>query len=197
MISRRGDLSRGGYKEGIRSMIWLALVSTSFALGQRALLQQPRICSSRAVIVADGGSNQIDISGDGGVLKTVERAGSGDVPERGSYCEVHYVGRALSRIFDSSRKRNKTFKFELGFREVIAGWDIGVASMQVGELATLTCSPQYAYGSEGSPPEIPPGATLTFEVELLSVTPPKEEVAAKDPNDIDYDDLMLLMDMED
>lgn len=137
-----------------------------------------------------------DLSGDGGVLKTVLKTGSGDRPVRGARCEVHYVGRSFGKVFDSSRKRGKSFKFDLGFRQVIAGWDVGVASMNVGETASLTCSPKY--GSEGAPPLIPPGTVLTFEIELLSATPPAEqEVAAKDPTEIDYEDLQLLMDMED
>ena len=175
---------------------WLALLSSSYALSERAAPQHHRLHSSRAFVTCVDG-DELDITGDGGVLKRIERAGSGDIPARGSRCEVHYVGRAFGKVFDSSRKRDKTFKFDLGFREVIAGWDVGIASMQVGELAILTCSPQYGYGSEGSPPVIPPGAILTFEVELLSVIPPKEEVEARDPNEIDYDDIMLMMDMED
>ena len=139
-----------------------------------------------------------DLSGDGGVLKTVLKTGSGDRPVRGARCEVHYVGRSFGKVFDSSRKRGKSFKFDLGFRQVIAGWDVGVASMNVGETASLTCSPKYGYGSEGAPPLIPPGTVLTFEIELLSATPPAEqEGAAKDPTEIDYEDLQLLMDMED
>lgn len=52
--------------------------------------------------------------------------------------------------------------FVLG--NVIKAWDIGVATMQRGEIAVLTCREDYAYGSAGSPPKIPPGATLIFEV---------------------------------
>jgi FK506-binding protein 4/5 len=52
--------------------------------------------------------------------------------------------------------------------QVIKGWDVGVASMRMGEKAYLTCSPDYAYGKAGSPPKIPADATLVFEVELLS-----------------------------
>ena len=48
---------------------------------------------------------------------------------------------------------------------VIKGWDVGVATMKMGEKAILTCGPDYAYGTSGSPPKIPGGATLNFEVQ--------------------------------
>ena len=48
------------------------------------------------------------------------------------------------------------------------GWDSGVATMHKGEKATLICRSDYAYGEHGSPPKIPGGATLNFEVELFS-----------------------------
>ena len=69
--------------------------------------------------------------------------------------------------FDSSKDRNKPFKFALGKGEVIKGWDEGVAQMELGETAILTCTPDYAYGARGYPPVIPANATLNFEVELL------------------------------
>ena len=50
---------------------------------------------------------------------------------------------------------------------MIKAWDLGVASMRRGELAMLTCRSEYAYGANGSPPRIPPDATLCFEVELF------------------------------
>ena len=70
-------------------------------------------------------------------------------------------------IFDSSRDRGKTFPFILGTGRVIKGWDIAVATMKAGELAEVTIAPDYAYGSAGSPPKIPPDATLIFEIELF------------------------------
>lgn len=53
--------------------------------------------------------------------------------------------------------------------QVIKAWDIGVASMKVGELSQLICKPEYAYGSAGSPPKIPPHATLVFEVSVWDI----------------------------
>lgn len=50
--------------------------------------------------------------------------------------------------------------------EVIKAWDIAVATMKVGEVCHITCKPEYAYGSAGSPPKIPPNATLVFEVSV-------------------------------
>uniref|UniRef100_A0A8C0JUK9 peptidylprolyl isomerase n=1 Tax=Canis lupus dingo TaxID=286419 RepID=A0A8C0JUK9_CANLU len=71
--------------------------------------------------------------------------------------------------FDSSRDRNKPFKFMLGKQEVIRGWEEGVAQMSVGQRAKLTISPDYAYGATGHPGIIPPNATLVFDVELLKL----------------------------
>ena len=50
--------------------------------------------------------------------------------------------------------------------QVIKAWDIGVATMKIGELSQFICKPEYAYGSAGSPPKIPPDATLVFQVSL-------------------------------
>lgn len=55
--------------------------------------------------------------------------------------------------------------------EVIKAWDIAVATMKIGEICRITCKPEYAYGSAGSPPKIPPNATLIFEVsEMVTKT---------------------------
>uniref|UniRef100_A0A452S1M7 peptidylprolyl isomerase n=1 Tax=Ursus americanus TaxID=9643 RepID=A0A452S1M7_URSAM len=91
-------------------------------------------------------------------------------PKRGQTCVVHYTGMLEDgKKFDSSRDRNKPFKFMLGKQEVIRGWEEGVAQMSVGQRAKLTISPDYAYGATGHPGIIPPNATLVFDVELLKL----------------------------
>ncbi|KAK3549007.1 hypothetical protein QTP70_025087 [Hemibagrus guttatus] len=106
---------------------------------------------------------------DGGVLKLVKKEGTGtELPMTGDKVFVHYVGTLLDGTqFDSSRDRGEKFSFELGKGQVIKAWDIGVATMRTGEICQLICKPEYAYGSAGSPPKIPPNATLLFQVELF------------------------------
>ncbi len=111
-----------------------------------------------------------NVTPDGGTIKKVIRKGDDPFnrPEKGDKVSVHYVGTLLDGTkFDSSRDRGDPFTFELGKGSVIRGWDEGVKTMAKGELAVLTCKPEYAYGAHGSPPTIPANATLQFEVELL------------------------------
>ncbi|KAB7503024.1 Peptidyl-prolyl cis-trans isomerase FKBP4 [Armadillidium nasatum] len=106
---------------------------------------------------------------DGGVLKEILKEGEGDEsPPPGDTVTVHYVGTLQDGTkFDSSRDRGEKFEFTLAKGEVIKSWDLGVATMKKGEICRLTCRSEYAYGEKGSPPKIPPNATLIFEIELF------------------------------
>ncbi|CAN6242106.1 unnamed protein product [Urochloa humidicola] len=105
-----------------------------------------------------------------GLKKKLVKEGEGwDRPETGDEVEVHYTGTLLDGTkFDSSRDRGTPFKFKLGQGQVIKGWDLGIKTMKKGENAVFTIPPELAYGETGSPPTIPPNATLQFDVELLS-----------------------------
>ncbi|XP_055682652.1 FK506-binding protein 59 isoform X2 [Lutzomyia longipalpis] len=113
---------------------------------------------------------EIDISGDGGVKKKILKEGEGEeFPSKGCRVSLHYTGTLLDGTqFDSSVERNVPFEFELGRESVIKAFDMGVATMRKGEKCILTCAPEYAYGAAGSRPNIPPNATLKFELEMLS-----------------------------
>lgn len=96
--------------------------------------------------------------------------GQGAVATAGKTVSVHYTGWLPNgEKFDSSRDRNQPFGFTLGAGEVIAGWDEGVAGMKVGGRRKLVIPPALGYGTAGAPPDIPPGATLVFDVELVDV----------------------------
>jgi hypothetical protein len=111
----------------------------------------------------------VDVSGDGGILKLITKRGDGQVPAKGASISAHYTGKLTDgKKFDSSRDRNSPFSFPLGQGRVIQGWDKSFATMNVGERAILVLSPDYAYGSRGAGGSIPGGATLYFDVELLS-----------------------------
>jgi hypothetical protein len=111
----------------------------------------------------------VDVSGDGGILKLITKRGDGQVPAKGASISAHYTGKLVDgKKFDSSRDRNSPFSFPLGQGRVIQGWDKSFGTMAVGERAILVLSPDYAYGSRGAGGSIPGGATLYFDVELLS-----------------------------
>jgi peptidylprolyl isomerase len=97
--------------------------------------------------------------------------GDGDEARPGQNVVVHYVGVSFSsgKEFDSSWNRNSPFDFHLGAREVIAGWDLGVAGMRVGGRRQLTIPARLAYGDRGAGGAIKPGETLVFVVDLLAV----------------------------
>jgi FKBP-type peptidyl-prolyl cis-trans isomerase len=96
--------------------------------------------------------------------------GKGTEAKAGDNVKVHYVGTLPDgKEFDSSKKHNQPFEFELGAGRVIKGWDQGVAGMKIGGKRKLTVPPSLGYGARGFPPVIPPNSTLIFEVELLEV----------------------------
>jgi FKBP-type peptidyl-prolyl cis-trans isomerase len=100
--------------------------------------------------------------------------GTGASPKPGQTCVMHYTGWLYEngqkgKKFDSSVDRNEPFEFPIGQRQVIAGWDEGVASMKVGGKRTLIIPPALGYGARGAGGVIPPNATLMFDVELLAV----------------------------
>jgi peptidylprolyl isomerase len=98
--------------------------------------------------------------------------GHGTAARTGSMITVNYVGVLYKggKEFDSSWKTGQPFApFRLGGGSVIPGWDQGLVGMKGGGRRELIIPPSLAYGKTGSPPTIPPNATLVFVVDLLSV----------------------------
>jgi FKBP-type peptidyl-prolyl cis-trans isomerase len=81
--------------------------------------------------------------------------------------EVHYTGWLVNGTkFDSSKDHGAPFSFLLGARQVIKGWDEGVAGMKPGGVRKLIVPPELGYGSRPTGP-IPANSTLIFEVQFL------------------------------
>ena len=103
-----------------------------------------------------------------GLIYTELKAGSGPSPTATDTVKVNYRGTlADGTEFDSSYKRGQPAEFPLN--RVIPCWTEGVQKMKVGGKAKLVCPPSIAYGDRGAGRAVPPGATLTFEVELLDI----------------------------
>ncbi|CAF1921826.1 unnamed protein product [Brassica oleracea var. botrytis] len=89
-----------------------------------------------------------------------------------NYCDVVKPKCVFGLWYMNSTKDagRKPFSFQIGKGAVIKGWDEGVMGMQIGEVARLRCSPDYAYGAGGFPAwGIQPNSVLDFEIEVLSV----------------------------
>ena len=102
-----------------------------------------------------------------GIIYKEVQAGSGESPKRMDSVKVKYEGRNLEgTVFDSS----DSTEFRLG-PGLVSCWVEGIQLMKVGGKGRLVCPPDTAYGDRGNGPDISPGATLVFDVELLSFTP--------------------------
>ena len=105
-------------------------------------------------------------TGSGLIFKLIQQ-GSGPSPLATDTVKVHYSGTFTDgREFDSSYKRGTPASFPLN--RVIKCWTEGVQRIKVGGKAKLTCPAAIAYGENGRG-DIPGGATLQFEVELLGI----------------------------
>lgn len=90
--------------------------------------------------------------------------------KNGDMLSMDYTGTLEDGTkFDSSVDRNQPFNFQLGVGQVIKGWDQGLVDMCVGEKRKLVVPPSLGYGDQGAGEVIPGGATLHFDVELLSI----------------------------
>ena len=102
-----------------------------------------------------------------------------DIPGNGPEIKIHYKIKVNYRgffedgtEFDSSYKRNKPLEFQIGLRQVIPGWEIGLMGMKVGGKRILKIPPSLAYGVKGVGDLIPPNSTLIFEIEILNIKAP-------------------------
>ena len=113
--------------------------------------------------------NYISLTQDEGVKKYIIKEGEGEMPSEGQEVEVHYEGRLESNgnIFDSSKTR-APFKFVLGMKQVIPGWEQALSKMKKGEKYRIVIPWYLAYGSYGNGP-IPPFTSIVFDVQIVDI----------------------------
>ena len=104
-----------------------------------------------------------------GLYYVPTKYGTGAAPKIGDTLIVDYVGKLLNgRIFDASTGRGP-IKFKMGVKQVIPGWEEGLALMHVGGKAKLLIPSSLAYKEKGAGQVIEPYTPLWFEVTLLGV----------------------------
>jgi FKBP-type peptidyl-prolyl cis-trans isomerase FkpA/FKBP-type peptidyl-prolyl cis-trans isomerase FklB len=138
-------------------------------------LQKTRLAASAAVEKKTGDAYLAKAATAKGARKTASglvysetKAGAGPSPKATDTVKVHYHGTLPSgKVFDSSVERKEPATFPLN--GVIPCWTEGVQMMKVGGKSRLVCPSEIAYGDRGAPPDIKPGATLVFDVELLAI----------------------------
>jgi FKBP-type peptidyl-prolyl cis-trans isomerase len=106
----------------------------------------------------------------GGLVVEDLRCGTGDDAVGGVTVLVHYEGRLEDgTVFESTRSRGDPLRFVVGSGTVIEGFDDAVRGMAERGVRRIVVPPDLGYGESGLPPDIPPNATLEFEIELLEV----------------------------
>ncbi len=114
--------------------------------------------------------SEVKISQMQGLKIEILREGNGVEAKKDDRVIVNYAGTFKDGTqFDSSFDRNEPLTFVLGENRVIAGWEMGVSGMKMGEKRRLIVPASLAYGKTGRPPVIPPNTPLIFEIELLGI----------------------------
>ncbi|MCE9596102.1 MAG: FKBP-type peptidyl-prolyl cis-trans isomerase [Planctomycetes bacterium] len=132
-----------------------------------------------------------------GLKYSVLAAGTGGhLAKTGDVAKIHYTGWLPDgTMFESSRTRGEPYEVTVG-GQVIKGWNEVLPLMQVGTRLKITIPPDLAYGKRGSPPQIPPDATLIFEMEMMELVsmpefkPARPELTKTTPSGLKYEVLV-------
>ncbi|CAM0140613.1 unnamed protein product [Umbelopsis sp. WA50703] len=148
-----------------------AIAKEILAKSKRSLLEAvsaPAAKKQKAEAPAKSTTSSVRNLSNGMIIEEL-KAGKGEKAKAGKRVSMRYIGKLENgKVFDKNVS-GSPFTFALGRGEVIKGWDIGVAGLQVGGERKLTIPAALAYGKKGSPPVIPPNATLIFTVKLLAI----------------------------
>ena len=181
------EMVKAGFTDGIRDTGKLKPDEMNAVLPKLQELYKTRMEANAKREKEAGAAYLVKAAAEKGATKTASglvyrelKAGTGAAPKPEDVVKVHYEGKFPSgKVFDSSVERKEPASFPLN--GVIPCWTEGVGLMKVGGKAQLVCPPELAYGEEGRPPQMPGGATLVFEVELLEIENPQAAAAQAAP----------------
>jgi FKBP-type peptidyl-prolyl cis-trans isomerase FkpA len=163
--------------EGIRdSLAGKAKMSQEYQAQIMALIQGARLASAEPnhkkaeAFLATNGKQPGVTTTTSGLQYKVIAPGSGDSPKATDQVQVNYTGKLLDgTVFDASERHGGPATF--GVNQVIPGWTEALQLMKPGAKYQLWIPPKLAYDVD-SPPTIPPGSLLVFDVELVGIKPP-------------------------
>lgn len=126
----------------------------------------PLVLSARRQLPV--GSAELQLA-ESGLKSWILRPGSGPTPQHGQTVLVQYAGFMTDgSAVDSSLRRGEPLRFVLGEHRVIPGWELAVATMQLGELRKIQIPPALGYGEDGGG-VMPANTTLIFDLELVGI----------------------------
>ena len=156
-VQHKAKIEPAAYMDKLRELQGTRLASAAVAEKQAGQKYQDKAAAEKGATRTKSGL----------IFKSL-KDGSGASPTATDTVKVNYQGTLTDgKVFDSSYQRNEPATFPLN--GVIPCWTEGLQMMKVGGKARLVCPADIAYGDRGSPPDIKPGSTLVFDVELLDV----------------------------
>ena len=173
LTARELAMVEAGITDGVQDKVALTNLESygpklqELQKGRMAAVAQKEKTEGAAYLARAAAEKGATRTGSGIVVKTLT-PGTGASPTAADQVKVHYEGRFVDgTVFDSSIARNEPATFPLS--GVIPCWTEAVQLMKVGGKAQIVCPSDLAYGDEGRPPQMPGGATLVFQVELLDI----------------------------
>ncbi len=116
-----------------------------------------------------------------GLAYKIIDAGKGEKPKAESVVKVNYTGKLTDgTVFDATEQHPDKAPSEFPLNGVIAGWTQGLQKVAKGGKIKLWIPGPLAYGVEGRPPKIQPGATLVFDIDLVDIKAPAPEAPVVD-----------------
>jgi len=111
---------------------------------------------------------------DVGLFYEITQEGTGRKPKMGDYLALNFKGKLLDGTIFEESDPAEPFIFQVGYRQVIRGWDLGIREFPLGSKGTIYIPPNLGYGKRGAGQQVPPNAPLQFDVEVLKVLTEQE-----------------------